>query len=53
MVLNEEDATISNIIVTHWHHDHIGGVNDVLNILGASKVNGKAFKKSSNGLLIV
>lgn len=32
-VLHEEKATISNIILTHWHHDHIGGVGDVLSAL--------------------
>lgn len=32
-VLHEEKATISNIILTHWHHDHIGGVGDVLGAL--------------------
>lgn len=30
-VLREEKAIISDIIITHWHHDHIGGVEDVLN----------------------
>lgn len=39
MVLNEEKATIDNIILTHWHHDHIGGVEDILNTLGTD--NGK------------
>lgn len=33
-VLREEKATIANIIVSHYHHDHIGGVKDVLNSLG-------------------
>lgn len=32
-VLIEEKATISNIILTHWHHDHIGGLRDVLQTL--------------------
>lgn len=29
-VLDEENATVSNIILSHWHNDHIGGVKDVL-----------------------
>lgn len=28
-VLNEENAKISTIIATHWHHDHIGSIEDV------------------------
>jgi len=27
---------VKNILVTHWHHDHIGGVPDVLKMLEAS-----------------
>ncbi|XP_013107482.1 beta-lactamase-like protein 2 homolog isoform X2 [Stomoxys calcitrans] len=29
-VLKEENATIGTILLTHWHHDHVGGVKDVL-----------------------
>lgn len=29
-VLNDEKATISDIILTHYHYDHIGGVKDIL-----------------------
>ncbi|KRG07158.1 beta-lactamase-like protein 2 homolog isoform X1 [Drosophila mojavensis] len=29
-VLREEQATISKIILTHWHHDHVGGVKDIV-----------------------
>ncbi|KAM0727995.1 Endoribonuclease LACTB2 [Formica fusca] len=32
-VLNEEKATIEHLVITHWHHDHIGGVEPVRNLL--------------------
>ncbi|XP_071450560.1 endoribonuclease LACTB2 [Hetaerina americana] len=28
--LKEESLMLDRIIVTHWHHDHIGGVEDIL-----------------------
>lgn len=28
-VLKEENAKISNIIISHWHHDHIGGLKNI------------------------
>ncbi|EHA50072.1 lactamase [Pyricularia oryzae 70-15] len=28
--LREEDATVTDVILTHWHPDHVGGVKDVL-----------------------
>lgn len=31
-VLRSERATIDTIILTHWHHDHVGGVKDILDI---------------------
>jgi len=31
--LEEEKCGIKDILVTHWHHDHIGGVPDVLKSL--------------------
>ncbi|XP_029164584.1 endoribonuclease LACTB2 [Nylanderia fulva] len=32
-VLKEENATVEHLVVTHWHHDHIGGVESVRNLL--------------------
>lgn len=32
-VLGEEKATIEHLIITHWHHDHIGGVSAVQDLL--------------------
>jgi ribonuclease/clavin/mitogillin len=28
--LQKEDAIISQAIITHWHHDHVGGINDLM-----------------------
>jgi len=28
-VLEEEKASISTVLLTHWHHDHVGGVAQV------------------------
>ncbi|XP_043252236.1 endoribonuclease LACTB2 isoform X1 [Colletes gigas] len=32
-VLEEEKATIEHLIITHWHHDHLGGANSVYNLV--------------------
>lgn len=29
-VLNDENIHIDSIIVSHWHHDHVGGVPNIL-----------------------
>lgn len=28
-VINEENIKISDIIITHWHHDHIGSLEEI------------------------
>lgn len=30
-VLKDEHASIQEIILSHWHHDHIGGIKDIHN----------------------
>ncbi|XP_011299126.1 beta-lactamase-like protein 2 homolog isoform X2 [Fopius arisanus] len=35
-VLEEEKTTISHLLITHWHHDHIGGAKDVQNLIKSS-----------------
>ncbi|KAF1824521.1 Metallo-hydrolase/oxidoreductase [Dissoconium aciculare CBS 342.82] len=30
--LQEQNATIESILLTHWHHDHTGGVQQVLDL---------------------
>lgn len=37
-VLESENTTIDSIVVTHWHHDHIGGVPDLLRVAGDCKI---------------
>ncbi|KAF9352911.1 hypothetical protein BGX26_009303 [Mortierella sp. AD094] len=31
-------ATISKVICSHWHHDHVGGVDDVMKFLAARNI---------------
>ena len=31
-VLREEKATVHQALITHWHHDHVNGVTDLLKI---------------------
>lgn len=32
--MKENKFVFSDIILTHWHHDHIGGVESILNLEG-------------------
>lgn len=36
-VLRQEQASIGTIILTHWHHDHVGGVKDIVGSTLADK----------------
>lgn len=38
-VLDDEGATIEHMLITHWHHDHIGGVSVIQNFLNLKKQN--------------
>lgn len=35
--LESESATIDTVILTHWHHDHVSGVKDLLAFLAPAK----------------
>lgn len=34
--ITKENLEISDIIITHWHSDHIGGVKDILKHISKS-----------------
>ncbi|KAL5274195.1 LACTB2 family protein [Megaselia abdita] len=48
LVLNEEKARIRDILLTHWHHDHVGGVKDVLKINNNEECKVWKFPRYSN-----
>jgi glyoxylase-like metal-dependent hydrolase (beta-lactamase superfamily II) len=35
-VLSDEAASLSDVLVTHWHRDHVGGVPQLLSSLATS-----------------
>ncbi|KAL2216174.1 putative metallo-beta-lactamase domain protein [Thermoascus aurantiacus ATCC 26904] len=37
-VLTEEKATVEKALITHWHHDHVKGIPDLLKICPKAKV---------------
>jgi glyoxylase-like metal-dependent hydrolase (beta-lactamase superfamily II) len=38
--LENQKATLQNIIITHWHADHTGGISDVINNCPCGKLVG-------------
>ena len=36
--LDQEHATISTAIITHWHHDHTGGIAQLLELSPSTKI---------------
>ena len=47
-VLQTEQAQVSTVLITHWHHDHVGGISD----LQAYCPEAKVYKNSpSDGIL--
>jgi endoribonuclease LACTB2 len=37
-VLEEENATVHQALITHWHHDHTKGIPDLLKICPGATV---------------
>ncbi|OLN87649.1 Beta-lactamase-like protein 2 [Colletotrichum chlorophyti] len=37
-ILEQEKATVETVLITHWHHDHQGGIRQLLDLSPASKV---------------
>lgn len=37
-VLSEENATVHQVLLTHWHGDHVNGLSDLLRICPQAKV---------------
>ena len=49
-VLDSEKCSLKDLVVTHWHHDHIGGVPAVVQ-LGGKDVTVHKFPRSEDGAI--
>lgn len=36
--LEAEDAVVDTALISHWHHDHVGGIDDLLALAPAARV---------------
>ncbi|KAK7440528.1 hypothetical protein CaCOL14_011272 [Colletotrichum acutatum] len=36
--LEQEQATVEKVLITHWHHDHMGGIQQLLELSPSSEV---------------
>lgn len=53
-VLKEEGdgkVKITKVLLTHWHHDHVGGVDDVRDLLGEEGVEVEVWKGTGSSCL--
>ncbi|KAH6668603.1 beta-lactamase-like protein [Plectosphaerella plurivora] len=37
-VLQQEKASVESLLISHWHHDHVGGIDDLLALSPEAKV---------------
>jgi len=49
-VLSDENITIDQAILTHWHHDHVSGVSDLLSFSPSTKIYKSQIVPSENQL---
>ncbi|CAM1299684.1 LACTB2 (predicted) [Pycnogonum litorale] len=47
-VLSDHQASVEHIVLTHWHHDHVGGLADVLNKLDVDSSSCSIYKFRGN-----
>lgn len=49
-VMESENCSLKDLVVTHWHHDHIGGVPEVLK-MGGKDVTVHKFPRDEDGVM--